>query len=573
MNPTVNGAQDCRVCAAIRACRDGVIAVGLFSFFENLLLLAAPLYMMQVYDRVLASRSGPTLLYLTLITGFALATLAVLDYARTRLLAQMGGWIDRRLAPGLFVRAVQSRLRNRNYGPEALGDLAALRGFVTGPGMVALFDLPWTLIFIVAAFLLHPLFGLLAILTSAVLLGLALAGELLTREPALRAGEATFMARRQLDATIRNGEVIEGMGMIEAVGARWGAAQERASSLQDQTLERASGVAAATKFVRLAVQTLVLALGAYLVMQRETSGGAMIAASILLSRAFGPLEQVIGGWRNIIGVRSAVLRLKAFALEPEYRPDAMTLPPPAGALAAEGLVYRTTLAAPLILKGLSFGLPAGETLAVVGPSGAGKSTLARLMVGAIPPTAGLVRLDGADVFALPRAYVSRHVGYLPQDVELFGGSVAENIARLGEIDAEAVVEAAQLAGVHELILRLPRGYETEIGDGGQHLSGGQRQRIALARAVYRRPRLVVLDEPNSNLDGDGEAALADAVQRLKAAGSTVVLITHRAALLERADRILMLRDGEIGAYGPRDEVLQALMPRPQPRPQVVRVQQ
>ena len=549
---------DCRVCAAIRACKGAGLAVGAFSFAENLLMLAAPLYMMQVYDRVLASRSGETLVYLTLITAFALLALGVIDLARGRLLNGVATWLEQRLAPGLFERAVQSRLRGSNYGPEAMSDLSAVRSFVTSPGMVALFDLPWSAIFIAVAFMLHPWFGYLAVGACILLLGLGVLGEVFTRKPIQTAAEAGMLLRRQVDAMSRNAEVIEAMGMMPAVTRRWGLFNAQAQTMNRTISDRLTLLASTTKFIRLLLQSTGLALGAYLVIGQQTTGGAMIASSILLARAFGPVEQMVGAWRGLMGVRGSVQRLKAFALQPEYRPEAMRLPRPEGRLSVEGLVYRLSAYETPILKGISFELEPGETLAVIGGSGAGKSTLARLLVGSVPAATGLVRLDGADVFSWSRADIGQYLGYLPQDVELFAGTVSENIARLSEIVPEKIVAAAKLADVHELILRLPGGYETDIGDGGRHLSGGQRQRIALARAVYDQPRLVVLDEPNSNLDGDGEQALLGALTALKAAGSTVVVVTHRPALVQHADKVLLLRDGQIETFGLRQEVFAQL---------------
>ncbi|MBM1174716.1 type I secretion system permease/ATPase [Microvirga arabica] len=567
MNTKEFATTDCRVCAAIRACRSGIWAVAVFSFCENLLMLAAPLYMMQVYDRVLASRSFETLVYLTLALAFALLMLSVLDLARGRLLARMALWLDQRLAPGLFERAIQSRLRGRNYGPEAFGDLASLRGFITSPGMTALFDLPWSVIFVAAAFLLHPYLGYLAIGAAALLFGLALLGEFISHKPIQMAAEGGMLSRRHLEATARNAEVIEAMGMMGAVSGHWIGRNAQLLGLQGTVLSRSTLFTSTTKFIRLLVQSLGLGLGAWLVLTEQATGGVMIAASILLTRAVGPIEHAIGAWKSLVTVRASVRRLKAFAMEPAYRPTAMLMPPPKGALSVEGLIYRTPDPfVPPILKGISFQLTPGEAVAVIGPSGAGKSTLARLLIGAIPSIAGLVRLDGADIFTWDRADIGQHVGYLPQDVELFAGSVSDNIARMGKADPNAIVAAARIAGVHDLILRLPRGYETEIGEGGQHLSGGQRQRIALARAVLGNPRLVVLDEPNSNLDGDGEIALVRAIEALKQAGSTVVIVTHRTSLMQHVDKVLLLRDGQVEAFGPRQEVFARLVGQSAPTP-------
>ncbi|MCQ0988466.1 type I secretion system permease/ATPase [Jiella marina] len=561
-----------RMGEAVSASRKGMIAVAVFSFGENLLLLAAPLYMLQVYDRVLSSRSMDTLIYLTLILALALITLAMLEYARGRVLASVGTWLDHKLSPVLFERAIESRIRGRSYGAESINDLATLRNFVPSTGMKAMFDLPWTLIFLGASFLLHPYFGYLALGTVVILVLLGLIGEFVTRDAIAKSNEMAMVARRELNATVRNVEVIEAMGMMGNISRKWRERNGGALELQDQVFGRTTTIAAITKFFRMFVQSLTLGLGAWLVLNQEATGGVMIAASILLTRAVGPIEQCIGSWKNIVTVRGAWRRLKEFVAEPRFRTEAMELPEPKGHIACEGLVMTPQKGGAPILKGVNFTLEAGESLAVVGPSGAGKSTLARLVVGALPPTRGLVRLDGADVFTWNREQMNKYVGYLPQDVELFAGTVAENIARLGDVDPEKVVAAAKLARVHDLIVRLPNGYETEIGEGGQHLSGGQRQRIALARAVYGQPRLLVMDEPNSNLDSDGEIALMATMDALKKAGATVLVVTHRPSLVQHVDKMLLLREGQVEAFGPRQEVIARLVKQPQgqektPQPQ------
>ena len=552
-------ATDCRVCAAIRACLIGFIAIGVFSFFQNLLLLAAPLYMLQVYDRVLVSRSLESLAFLTIIMVFALGMLSLMEFARARLLGDLAGWIDRRLAAGLFERAIQSRVRGRDYSTEALGDLERLRSFIAGPAMAALFDLPWAILFIAAAFMLHVYIGFLAVGSVLLLAGLAVASEVMTGKQIQTIGVATMVSQQRIGATARNAEVIEAMGMMEAVIERWRAHGGQLQMLQAEVHSQITALSSVTKFVRLLVQSLALGLAALLVVRQEASAGTIIAASIVLGRALGPIEQTIGSWRHIVSVRASLKRLKAFGSEPPYRPAVMPLPMPQGAVSVEGLTYRIPdPSAPPILKGISFQLSPGQSLAIVGPSGAGKSTLARLLVGAMAPMNGIVRLDGADIFTWDRKQVGSFIGYLPQDIELFAGSVAANIGRMAEPQPDAIVAAARLANVHDLILQLPRGYETDIGEGGQHLSGGQRQRIALARALLGPPRFVVLDEPNSNLDGEGEIALAHAINALKAAGSTVIVITHRPALVQHVDLMLLLRDGAIEAFGPRQDVIARL---------------
>lgn len=560
-----SGPGDCRVCAALRNCRREFAAIAGFSAFENILLLAIPLYMMQVYDRVLASRSVETLIYLTLIVIVTLAVIGTLNLARSRLLQGVGLWLDRKLAPGLFERAVQSRLKGQGYGPEAMQDLAGLRGFLASPAMLALFDLPWTPVFILAAFFLHPALGVLAIVSAAILLGLAALSESMTKRKVGEMNVRQMLNRQHLDGTSRNAEVIEAMGMMGAVSERWLTQNDQALGLMSEVSQRTSLLTAVTKWFRMLVQVIGLGLSAYLVILQEVSAGVVIASSIILTRAIGPIEQSIGAWKNIASVRDSIKRLKAFAMEPSYRQESMPLPRPEGKLAVEGLFYRSANpAAPPVLKGLSFELQPGEALAVVGPSGAGKTTLARLLVGAIPASAGLVRLDGANVFTWERSSFGSHVGYMPQDVELFAGTVAENIARMGVAGPDEIVAAATMADVHRMILELPNGYETQIGANGQYLSGGQRQRIALARALVGRPSLVVLDEPNSNLDGEGETALLGALGALKRARATVVVITHRPALVQHVDKMLLLRDGAVEAFGPRQDVIARLVAQAAP---------
>jgi PrtD family type I secretion system ABC transporter len=544
--------------AALSRCRSEFVTVGVFSGVVNALQLTVSLYMMQVFDRVLAARSLDTLLYLTLITIAALALLGMLEAARSLVMQRLGQWMERRLAPEGFSRALEAQLRGRPYRMEALRDLAVLRGFLGSPGALALYDLPWVPVFLAVIFLLHPVLGWIALGGAAILFGLTLLSELVTSTLLRRAGTAAMTSQRHAEATMRNAEVIDSMGMLPAVMSRWQESQAELTPTTASAANRAAVLMALTRFFRLAVQVSVLGVGALLVLQQELTAGASIAGSIIMGRALAPVEQLIGGWKQLVQARQSWRRLQAFLAMPVGRMRGMALPKPTGRLLIDRVSYVHPGQQAPTIKGVTFGLEPGESLAIIGPSAAGKTTLIRMLIGTLQPSMGNVRLDGADVFHWQREDFGRYVGYLPQDVELFEGSVALNIARMVVADPEALFAAARIAGCHEMILRLPQGYDTEIGEGGQHLSGGQLQLIGLARAVYGRPKLVVLDEPNSNLDGDSEAALVRGLNALKAEGSTVVLVSHRPALVQGVDKILLLKDGAIEQLGPRAEVLQML---------------
>jgi ATP-binding cassette subfamily C protein/ATP-binding cassette subfamily C protein EexD len=538
------------------------MAVAVFSGVVNALQLTVSIYMMQVFDRVLGSRSLDTLLYLTLITIAAIGLLAVLEAVRSLVMQRLGQWVERRVAPEGFARALEAQLRGRPYRMEALRDLAVLRGYIGSPGMLALYDVPWVPVFLAAIFLLHPIMGIIAIAGAVILFGLTLLSELVTSSLLKTAGTAAMVSQRRAEAMMRNAEVIDSMGMQPAIMARWQESQAELTPAQATAADRAAVLLALTKFFRLAVQIAILGVGAYLTLQQELTAGASIAASIIMGRALAPVEQLIGGWKQLVQARQSWKRLDGFLAQPRIRPLGMKLPAPVGHVAVERVSYAFPGQQAAMIKGVNFALEAGESLAIIGPSAAGKTTLIRMLIGTLQPSVGNVRLDGADVFNWMREDFGRHVGYLPQDVELFDGSVKMNIARMMEGDPEAVFEAARIAGCHEMILRLPNGYDTEIGDGGQHLSGGQRQLVGLARAAYGRPRLVVLDEPNSNLDGDAEAALVRGLGALKEGGCTVVLVSHRPSLVQGVDKVLLLKDGAIEMFGPRAEVMKKLM---QPR--------
>ncbi|HEY5900341.1 MAG TPA: type I secretion system permease/ATPase [Burkholderiales bacterium] len=534
----------------------------LFSLSINLLLLAPPLYMLQVFDRVLTSRSPETLLLLTLAVALALAIMAALDVVRSYLLAAVGAALDRMLGPkvleGLLAEA--GRLGGREY-THALRDVNSLRSFLGGAGILALFDAPWLPVFVVVIALFHPLMGAMALAGALTMLTLAFVNERLTRRPLERAQAEGRRGARFIDASVRNAEVVNALGMLPAVTRRWSALNEDALAEHARAARSGAALSGMTKFARQAIQSAMLALGAYIVLEQQVTAGVMIAATILLSRALAPVEQLVGGWRNLVEARAAWRRLdELFQHKPEEEPGT-ALPAPEGRLSVEGVVFGLRSAPRPILRGVGFALAPGEQLGIIGPSASGKSTLARLIVGVWRPNAGVIRLDGADVSAWPRESLGPYLGYLPQDVELFAGSVTQNIARLGEPDDALAIRAAQRAHVHELILRLPKGYDTELGEAGGALSPGQRQRIALARALYGDPRLVVLDEPNANLDQEGEQALLAALRGLKDDGVTVVLIAHRPSLLASVDKVLVLRDGGVEAFGPRAEILQRVVRR------------
>jgi ATP-binding cassette subfamily C protein/ATP-binding cassette subfamily C protein EexD len=446
---------------------------------------------------------------------------------------------------------------------EALRDLAVCRGFLGSPSALSLYDVPWVPIYLGFIFMLHWVMGLIALGGAVILFSLTLISELSTSKLLKEANTAAMASQRRADSISRNAEVIDSMGMLPSVIGRWRESVAAMTVPQQRAADRAAILVAATKFFRLAVQIAILGVGAYLVLQQELTSGASIAGSIIMGRALAPVEQMIGGWKQLVSARQSFRRLQAFLAQPRLRPPGMPLPEPTGRLAVERVSYAFPGQGVALIKGVNFALSPGESLAVIGPSAAGKTTLIRLLIGTLAPSAGTVRLDGADVYQWMREDFGRHVGYLPQDVELFDGTVFQNIARMTEASPEAVYEAAQLAGCHEMILRLPNGYETQIGDGGQHLSGGQRQLVGLARSMFGRPKLIVLDEPNSNLDGDSEATLTNALSRLKEQGTTVVLVSHRPTLVQGVDKVLLLKDGAVEMFGPRAEVLKRLMaPRP-----------
>lgn len=544
---------------ALSKCKVFVLGAALFSAGVNLLYLTPTIYLMQVYDRVLASTSVPTLVFLTLIVVVALATLAALDLARAQLLTRMGVRLDRMLSgrvyQSLMTRAISGAEPVRS---QAVRDFDGVRQFLTANTIHVAFDAPWTPIYIIVAFMLHPLIGSLCLIFALMLIGLAILNEVVSRGELKEANAAALKNYAFTEMSLRNAEVVQALGMFAGVFARWQRDRTRLIDSQARASIKASYLTSLIRFLRLCMQSIVLGVGAYLVIERSLSPGAIFASTVLLGRALQPIEQAVGAWRQAVGAWQSYQRLAALLGANPARPPATRLPEPRGALSVEKVSFAISQRSEPILKDVTFRLAAGEAVAIIGPSASGKSTLARILVGVLSPSAGHVRIDGADVWQWPRNQLGQYLGYLPQDIELFSGTVAENIGRFEGVGSDAIIEAAQLAGVHEMILRLPQAYETHIGENGNVLSGGQRQRIALARAALRSPRLLVLDEPNSNLDSVGEASLSSCLMELKSRGATIVLISHRLTALNFVDKILVLNNGVVEAFGPRAEILARL---------------
>lgn len=531
-----------------------------FSMLVNVLVLTSPLYMMQVYDRVLGSGQVETLIYLSLIAILAMTTFAFLDAVRGYVLTRLGRYIDVSLRDPVLDHAILQHGSHKAGANRIVEDLGTMRSFIGSPAVLPFVDAPWVPFFIIIMALLHPWLGYLGLGSAILLLGLAIANDLLTRRLVVAANRQQGVATEFADAAIQNAEVILAMGMRDAVATRYRGQVHAMSLASTRAGDIGAVLSSASKAIRMVVQSAALGLGAYLVLRAEMSPGGMIAGSILLGRALAPIEQTIGGWRNVVGAREAYRRVSAFLKAAPEEQDRLSLPAIKGKLSIEGVSYKLPDSDKLVLRGITCTIEAGTTLALVGPSASGKSTLCRLMVGAIKPTIGHVRLDGADIASLSTQDARASVGYLPQNIEIFSGSVRDNIARFADAEDAAVVAAAVAAGCHDLILRLADGYNTELGPRGLFLSGGQRQRIGLARALYGNPRLLVLDEPNSNLDQEGERALMDAITASKQAGTTVIIVSHRTTLLGPVDKIGVLREGLLERFGDRDEILRELQP-------------
>jgi PrtD family type I secretion system ABC transporter len=551
--------EDTELPKVFRACTSAFVIIAVFSLAINALTFVAPLYMMQLFDRVLSSRSIDTLIMLTLIACGALVLLSLIDGIRSQILVRIGSWLEDRLGPRVLAGALHAVLRSDSArAGQGLRDLATIRNFLTGAAITPLMDAPWAPIFLLALFALHPILGFVGLGGVVLLFTVAVLNEVLTKRSLMQASVAGGRTQYRVEAALRNAEVIRSMGMLDGVTRLWRHDSELAGAAQIQAADRAAVLLAVSKFLRLTLQITIMGVAAWLVIAHDVSPGTMFASSFLLGRALAPVENAIGTWRSLVTARIAYRRLgELLALTPRSAP-AMALPTPDGKLSVEGVSYVPPGAAAPTLRGVSFVLAAGEVLGVVGPSAAGKSTLARLIAGSWPPTVGNVRLGGADISVWLDSNGSRHLGYLPQDVELFSGSVRENIGRLGNAESSAVIQAAKLAAMHEQIMRMPAGYDSEIGESGLRLSGGQRQRIGLARALFGNPRLVILDEPNASLDADGEEALLQTIAHLKARGTTIVIIAHRPNVLALADKLLVLRNGAVDFFGDCGEVIAKL---------------
>lgn len=551
---------------AIREGRRPLLFAAAFSFVSNTLYMALPLYTFQIYGRVMTSGSVATLLVLTFGVLVAFVMSSVVDDYRARVLINYGMVLDQKVSKEVFNLLFESAVRgDAGARAQVLRDLDTFRQMLTGVTFSVVFDLPWMPVFMLVLFLIDPLVGVVAIAGAILLFIVAVMQDRATSQPMKEANDAALRSYAFTDAGLRNSEVVRAMGMTKALAERWSVFRGVAMKTNAGASELSSVLSNLSRFLRMAIQVLIIAVGAYLVVKGKIHSGLLFANMILASRALQPIDRLVGSWDPLLKGTQAFERLMATFKDYQQPTAATQLPTPTGRLTIENLSYSPPNSGRYVLRNISIQLSPGEMLGVIGPSGAGKSTLARLMVGIWPPTEGAVRLDGADVYRWERSEFGRHVGYLPQDTELFAGTLRDNIARFrSDIEDEAVVQAATLAGVHDLILRLPQGYETRLDEAGHILSAGQRQRIGLARALLGAPRFIVLDEPNASLDADGEEALLQALEGLKAGGTTIVIVSHKASIFRSADKMMLLREGRVELFGPRDEVMARVAPRPLP---------
>ena len=541
---------------AVLASKKSFLITGFFSLFVNLLMLVPPLYMLQLYDRVVTSRSNDTLIMLTALVVVLFITMSMLEIVRSKILMKIANGLDSQLSSRVFNTLFD--LANKRPGKatsQPMSDLTSVKQFLTGNGVFAFFDAPWLPIYIAILYMFHPYFAYFAVFASLVLLSFALINEFVTKEKLLDSNNLNRDANIFVDANLRNAEVINAMGMKENIQKMWKKKYFSFLNAQNEASAKAGVWANISKTSRMLFQSLMLGLGGYLAIHDEVTAGMMIAGSIMMGRALAPLDLMINSWKQFSAARTSYSRLNSLLDEFPQEKEYMELPAPTGEVLLEDVVVIPPAAENPSVAGISMLINKGDILGLIGPSAAGKSSLARAILGIWPLAAGTVRLDKADIHQWDKTLLGKYVGYLPQDVELFYGSVSQNIARFEEVDAGKVVEAAKKAGVHEMILRLPEGYDTIIGIGGASLSGGQRQRVGFARAIYDNPVFVVLDEPNSNLDDQGEAALVQAIAQLRALETTVILITHRPAILQVTNKVAVMKDGKLEAYGPTNEIL------------------
>jgi ATP-binding cassette subfamily C protein RsaD len=549
---------------AITAARSALIPAGIFSLFINALALVSPIYMLQVYDRVLSSRNITTLVLLTVIAVFLYCVYGSLEALRSRVLVRGTARFENVLRTPLFDAAFAATLGRKSGAGESqpFRDADTVREFLTGSAMLAFFDLPWVPLFVAASFLLHPIFGVLAIVTGILTLGIAIINEFSTKNSLTRATQASMSAHTDVSATLRNAEVMRAMGMAPGLKNRWAERRDEQIGWLAVASDRGGALMAGTKSFRQIVQVFILGLGGYLCLEGELSPGGIVAASIIIGRALAPIELAVGQWKGFQNSRGAWSRLQALFRALPQSEQRMSLPAPKGNIRFDQIIAGAPGERTAILRGVSFHVEQGKTLAIIGPSAAGKSSVIRVMLGVWPAASGSVRLDGFEINQWNPDELGPHIGYLPQDVELFSGTIAQNICRFRAATHADVIRAAELAGVHEMIQHMPNGYDTQIGEGGQSLSGGQRQRVGLARAMFGKPAIVVLDEPNANLDASGETALLDAIRHLKETGTMVVFVTHKTNMLSVADKVLLMEQGMVRLYGERDEVLAKIFSGP-----------
>ena len=549
---------------SLLSAKKSFIMVGLFSMFINILMLVPPLYMLQLYDRVLGSRSQDTLIMLTLIVVVLFITMGLLEVVRSRVLVRVGNKLDSMLSQRIFDSLFElERKAPGRSSSMPLNDLTQVRQFMTGNGLFAFFDAPWMPIYIIVLFIFHPAFGFFAIFAAIVLVGITIANEYSTKDKLAEANNLSRASTIYVDSNIRNAEVVNAMGMRNNISKVWADKYYGFLNAQNIASDSAGVWSNLSKSLRVMFQSLILGLGAYLAINMEVTPGMMIAASIIMGRALAPLDLIIGSWKGFSSARSSYERIEGLLNDFPKDKEYMQLPAPKGEITLENVVVIPPSGTVPSLKGISMKIEKGDVVGIIGPSAAGKSSLARVMLGLWPLSNGVARIDKADISQWDREDLGKYVGYLPQDIELFEGTVSQNIARFGEVEPEKVVEAATKAGVHEMILKLPEGYDTKIGPGGASLSGGQRQRIGLARALYNNPVFVVLDEPNSNLDDVGEAALVEAIKTLRAGGTTVVIITHRTNVLQATNKLALINNGVLELYGNTNDVLNAIAQKQQ----------